>query len=321
MISPNNLLELILVKRQTKRKQRYRKILSSMSDDHPHSSHGASGKSLFNKIVQIFTGEPKNKEELVEVLNDAEDRELIKPETKQMIEGVLEVSDMRVRDIMIPRAQMVTLDINDPFDRSLSIIVDSGHSRFPVINEDIDHVEGILLAKDLLAYGFSKENEGLELSSIIRPAIIIPESKKVEPLLKEFRSQRYHMAIVVDEYGGVSGVVTIEDILELIVGEIEDETDDEIEEDIRHLAGNVYQVKALTELSDFNYYFATQFDEENADTIGGVVLHQFGHMPKKGETITINKFEFKITSADGRRVQTLQITIPKNHQINGKQSD
>jgi len=292
-----------------------------MSEDNPHSSNGSANKTILNKIVQLFTGEPKNKEELVEVLNDAEDRDLIKPETKLMIEGVLEVSDMRVRDIMIPRSQMVTLDINAPLADYLPIILESGHSRFPVVNEDIDHIEGILLAKDLLAYGFGQQEQPCSLGDIIRPAIIVPESKKVEPLLKEFRSQRYHMAIVVDEYGGVSGVVTIEDILELIVGEIEDETDDEIEEDIRHLAGHVYQVKSLTELADFNEYFNTKFDEDDADTIGGIILHKFGHMPKKGEEINVNKFEFKITSADSRRIQTLQVSVPKNHTVTGKVVD
>ena len=291
-----------------------------MSDEQPQVNQGSSKKSFWTKFVQLFTGEPSNKDELVEVLNDAEDRELIKPETKLMIEGVLEVSDMRVRDIMIPRAQMVTLDINQPIEAVLPIIVESGHSRFPVINEDIDHIEGILLAKDLLAYGFNQQ-EACSLTQIIRQAIIVPESKKVEPLLKEFRSKRYHMAIVVDEYGGVSGVVTIEDILELIVGEIEDETDDEIEEDIKHLAGNVYQVKSLTELDDFNVYFNSQFNENDADTIGGIALLKFGHMPKKGEEININNFVFKITSADNRRIQTLNVTVPKAHQVPGKTND
>ena len=292
-----------------------------MSDDNPHSSNGSSNKSLWTKVTQAFTGEPQNKDELVDVLNDAQDRELIRPETKLMIEGVLEVSDMRVRDIMIPRSQMVTLDINDSIEKSLPIIIESGHSRFPVINEDIDKIEGILLAKDLLAYGFNQKHEECTIAQVIRPSIMVPESKKVEPLLKEFRSQRYHMAVVVDEYGGVSGVVTIEDILELIVGEIEDETDDEIEEDIKHLAGHVYQVKALTGLDDFNDYFKTEFDEENADTISGIVLHQFGHMPKKGEMIKFHDLEFKVTAADTRRIQTLQVTIPKDYEINGKNSD
>lgn len=292
-----------------------------MSDDNPHSSNGSSNKSLWNKVTQVFTGEPQNKEELVEVLKDAEDRELIRPETKLMIEGVLEVSDMRVRDIMIPRSQMVTLNINDSLEKSLPIIIESGHSRFPVINEDIDKIEGILLAKDLLAYGFNQHDEEFTIAQVIRPSIMVPESKKVEPLLKEFRSQRYHMAVVVDEYGGVSGVVTIEDILELIVGEIEDETDDAIEEDIKHLAGNVYQVKALTELDDFNEYFNTNFTAENADTISGIILNQFGHMPKKGELVNIEAFEFKVTAANSRRIQTLQITTPKDYEVNGKNID
>ncbi len=291
-----------------------------MSDDNPHSSNGSSNKSILEKIVQVFTGEPKNKEELVEVLNDAQDRELIKPETKQMIEGVLEVADMRVREIMIPRSQMITLDIAQSLDEFLPIILDSAHSRFPVVNEDIDHIEGILLAKDLLAYGFNQQDT-CHLKDIIRPAIIVPESKKVEPLLKEFRSQRYHMAVVVDEYGGVSGLVTIEDILELIVGEIEDETDDETEEEIKHLASNVYQVKALTDLADFDEYFNCEYDKKDVDTLGGLVLHHFNHMPKKGEEISIGNFTFKITAADNRRIQTLQVTIPKDHAISGKLAD
>jgi magnesium and cobalt transporter len=292
-----------------------------MSDDNSHSSNGTSSKSFLSKILQAFTGEPQNKEELVELLNDAQSRELIKPETKQMIEGVLGVSDMRVREIMIPRSQMITIDINQSLDEYLPIILESKHSRFPVVNDDLDHVEGILLAKDLLAYGFKQNPEPFNLKDIIRPAIIIPESKKVEPLLKEFRSKRYHMAIVVDEYGGVSGLVTIEDILELIVGEIEDETDKDNEEDIKHLAANVYQVKALTDIDDFNEYFNCNFDAEDAETIGGIVLHQFAHMPQKGEEISIGDFHFKIIAADNRRIQTLQVTVPKSHEINGKLSE
>lgn len=294
-----------------------------MSEDNPHSSNGSANKTFIEKIVQVFTGEPNNKDELVNVINDAEDRDLIKPETKQMIEGVLEVAEMRVRDIMIPRSQMVTLNINQPLEDFLPIILESAHSRFPVVNDDIDDIEGILLAKDLLAFGFNNNSEECCLKNIIRPAIIVPESKKVEPLLSEFRSKRYHMAIVVDEYGGVSGVVTIEDILELIVGEIEDETDDELEEEIRHLAGNVYQIKALTDLEDFDKYFNCQFDDEDADadTIGGLVLHRFGHMPQKGEEALIGNFEFKVVSADNRRLQMLQVTIPKDHEINGKVTD
>ena len=271
--------------------------------------------------MQVLTPEPKNKDQLVDILNDAQERDLINPETQQMIKGVLDVSEMRVRDIMIPRSQMVTIDINHSLEEFLPIILESGHSRFPVVNEDIDHVDGILLAKDLLAFGFNPQNDNFSLSDIIRPAIIVPESKKVEPLLKEFRSNRYHMAIVVDEYGGVSGLITIEDILEQIVGEIEDETDDEIEEEIKHLAGNVYLVKALTELSDFNDYFNCDFNESDADTIGGIVLRQFNHMPQKGELFSLGNFEFKVLVADSRRMQMLQVSVDKSHEINGKVSD
>lgn len=302
-----------------------------MSDDTPHSSNGSNKKSFLNKLIQTFRLEPKNKNDLVDVLTDAQSRELINPETKLMIEGVLGVSEMRVRDIMIPRSQMVTIDRNQTLDEFLPIILESGHSRFPVVNEDIDHVDGILLAKDLLAFGFNKthlnntnfslSNDEFSLNNIIRPAIIVPESKKVEPLLNEFRSDRYHMALVADEYGGISGVVTIEDILEQIVGEIEDETDDNFEEDIKVLAGNVYLVRALTELENFNHYFNTDFDEKSADTISGVLLQKLHHMPQKGEQVTIDNFDFKVVAADTRCMQMLQVTVDKKHKVNGKTSD
>lgn len=297
-----------------------------MSDDNPHQNNGSNKKSLLNKMIQIFRPEPRNKNDLVDVLTYAQNRELINPETKQMIEAVLEVSEMRVRDIMIPRSQMVTIDRNQNLDEFLPIILESGHSRFPVVNEDIDHVDGILLAKDLLAFSFnpsglSRSEGGFSLTDIIRPAIIVPESKKVEPLLKEFRSNRYHMALVADEYGGISGVVTIEDILEQIVGEIEDETDDDIEEDIKVLAGNVYLVRALTALEDFNEYFNSDFDEKAADTIAGIILQKINHMPQKGEKVTIGHFDFKVVAADTRCMQMLQVTVAKKHKINGKVSD
>ncbi len=292
-----------------------------MSDDNPHSSNGSKKKSVLNKVIQLLRTEPKNKDDLVDVLVEAEGRELINPVTKQMIEGVLEVSEMRVRDIMIPRSQMVTIDINQSLPEFLPVILDSGHSRFPVVNEDIDHVDGIFLAKDLLAFSFNNSTEEFSLNDIIRPAIIVPESKKVEPLLKEFRSNRYHMALVADEYGGISGLITIEDILEQIVGEIEDETDEDIEEDIKLLAGNVYLVRALTVLSDFNEFFNCEFDEKSADTVAGIVLQALNHMPEKGEQITLGHFNFKVLTADTRRMQMLQVTVDKEHKINGKLSD
>lgn len=282
-----------------------------MSEDNPHSTSGSSNKNWLDKIVQTFTGEPRSKEELVEVISDAQEREVIDPETREMIEGVMEVSEMRVRDIMIPRAQMITIDINETVEQFLPVMLESAHSRFPVIAEDKDHIEGILLAKDLLAYAFNPENE-FRLKDVLRPAVIVPESKRVDVLLKEFRQQRYHMAIVVDEYGGVSGLVTIEDILELIVGEIEDEHDIELNDidEIRPLNKYTYSVKALTPLDVFNEFFESKFDEEEADTIGGIVLKAFGHMPNTEDEITIDGIHFKITNSDKRRLMQLKVTLP-----------
>ncbi len=282
-----------------------------MSEDTPPSTNGSANKGWIEKIVQTLSGEPKSKEDLVAVFSDAQQREVINPETKEMIEGVMEVSEMRVRDIMIPRAQMRTIEIDQNVEEFLPTILESAHSRFPVINEDKDHIEGILLAKDLLEYAFIPGKD-FELKNILRPAVIVPESKRVDVLLKEFQQQRYHMAIVVDEYGGVSGLVTIEDILELIVGEIEDEHDvEESDNDgIRPLNKYTYSVKALTTLEDFNTFFETNFDEEEADTIGGIVLKAFGHMPERDENVTIGEINFKVTNSDKRRLLQLKVTLP-----------
>jgi magnesium and cobalt transporter len=282
-----------------------------MSEDNPPSSSGSANKGWLDKIVQSFTTEPKNKQELVLVIQESEQSGVINPETREMIEGVMEVSDLRVRDIMIPRAQMMTIDIDETVEEFIPAILESAHSRFPVISEDKDHIEGILLAKDLLAFAFDPSKK-LELKNILRPAVIVPESKRVDVLLKEFRQKRYHMAIVVDEYGGVSGLVTIEDILELIVGEIEDEHDDDDKEsdDIKTLNKHTYSVKALTPLEDFNKFFNTKFDEEEADTIGGIVLRAFGHMPSRDEEVIINKILFKVTNSDKRRLVQLKVTMP-----------
>lgn len=286
-----------------------------MSDDNPHSTSGSTNKGWLDKIVQTFAGEPRNKDELVDLISDAEQRDIINPQTSEMLQGVMEVSEIRVRDIMIPRAQMITIDINASVEQFLPIMLESAHSRFPVISEDKDHIEGILLAKDLLEYALVPL-KNLVLKDVLRPAVIIPESKRVDVLLKEFRQERYHMAIVVDEYGGVSGLVTIEDILELIVGEIEDETDfDENEtDDIKPLNKMTYSVKALTEVDDFNQFFKTNFDQEEADTIGGIVLKAFGHMPTKDEEVDIKGFNFKVTSSDKRRLVQLKVTLPDAEQ-------
>ncbi len=281
-----------------------------MSDDNPHSTSGSSNKNWLDRLAGSFKGEPRNREELSEVISDAEQRDVIDPQTKEMIEGVMTVSEIRVREIMIPRAQMVTIDIEQGVEQFLPIMLDHAHSRYPVISEDKDHIEGILLAKDLIPYAFLPNKE-FKLKEVLREAIIVPESKRVDVLLKEFRQQRYHMAIVVDEYGGVSGLVTIEDILELIVGEIEDEYDDEIKEtdEIRPLNKHTYSVKALTSVEDFNRFFESNLNEEESDTIGGVVLRAFGHMPDTDDEITIENMNFKITSSDKRRIAQLKITL------------
>ncbi len=282
-----------------------------MSDDNPHSTNGSSGKSWLDKLKNSISGEPRSKEELVSVITDAEQNEIIDPQTREMIEGVIGVNEMKVRDIMIPRAQMTTIDVEQKVEEFLPVMLESAHSRFPVISEDKDHIEGILLAKDLLAFAFNAEKE-FNLRDILRPAVIVPESKRVDVLLKEFRQQRYHMAIVVDEYGGVSGLVTIEDILEIIVGEIEDEYDTEEDgtDDIRPLNKSTYSVKALTPVDDFNEFFETKFSEEEADTIGGIVLKAFGHMPETNDEITIGDILFKVTNSDKRRLIQLKVSVP-----------
>ena len=282
-----------------------------MSDDNPHSTNGSSGKSWLDKLKLSISGEPKSKEELVEVISEAERSEMIDPQTREMIEGVIGVNEMRVRDIMIPRAQMTTIDVEQDVEAFLPVMLESAHSRVPVISEDKDHIEGILLAKDLLSYAFNAERE-FNLRDVLRPAVIVPESKRVDVLLKEFRQQRYHMAIVVDEYGGVSGLVTIEDILEIIVGEIEDEFDTEESgtDDIRPLNKSTYSVKALTPVDEFNSFFETSFSEEEADTIGGIVLKAFGHMPETNDEVTIGDIQFKVTNSDKRRLIQLKVSVP-----------
>ena len=284
-----------------------------MSEDNPPSSNGSSQKTWLERLTQMFQGEPQNRKELVEVILDAGDRELIDTYTKDMIQGVLDVSDKRVRDIMIPRSQMVVVEKDQTIEQALPVIIDSAHSRFPVINEDKDNVEGMLLAKDLIKYGFADKDLQTPLSKLIRPCVIVPESKQVDILLREFRSERYHMAVVVDEYGGVSGLVTIEDILEQIVGEIEDEYDSEEQnqEDIRRINKNVYSIQALTTIEEFNKHFQTQFSDAEVDTVGGLVTQAFGHLPSRGETVDIDGFRFKIISADSRRLLQLQVKLPQ----------
>ncbi len=292
-----------------------------MSDEQ-QPSHSTSGRNKWlERLSHLFQGEPKDRHELVGMIQDAEEREVIDEETKEMIEGVLEIAELRVRDIMIPRSQMVTIRRNQPVESFLPIIIESAHSRFPIINEDKDHVEGILLAKDLLRFSLGQTEEPFSFDKVLRPAVVVPESKRVDRLLKEFQQQRYHMAIVVDEFGGVSGLVTIEDILELIVGEIEDEYDagEEELEQIRRISKSIYGIHGLTPIEEFNDYFDTHFSDEEVDTVGGLIMHAFGHLPKKGESVTLDGFDFKVVHADRRRLLQLQVRIPATHEAEEEQ--
>ena len=257
-------------------------------------------------------GEPRDRAELVEELREAGRRGLIEADALSMIEGVLEVADLQVRDIMVPRSQMVVLDREDPPEKLLPVIVESGHSRFPVIGEDRDQVVGILLAKDLLRYFGEGGSAEFDMREVLRPAVFVPESKRLNVLLKEFRVSRNHMAIVVDEYGGVSGLVTIEDVIEEIVGDIADEYDIEEDQTIRRDAERQFTVHALARIEDFNEFFGTRFSDEEFDTIGGLVMHQFGRLPKRGEAVTIDGFDFKVLRSDRRRIDLLRVTSPSD---------
>ncbi|MCA0402920.1 MAG: CBS domain-containing protein [Proteobacteria bacterium] len=260
--------------------------------------------SLFAKIKQFLQVEPQNKEELVHLLRDAYSRALIDSETLSMIEGVIQFAQMRVRDIMLPKKQMTCIPEDASLQTVIEIVTSSGHSRFPVIGDNKDDVIGILHAKDLLQ--FQQDNQtDFDLVDIIRLATFVPESKRLDLLLSEFRNNRNHMAIVVDEYGTVNGFITIEDIIEQIIGDIEDEFDIDEETYIKIHGDNYYIVKAHTPIQEFNEQLGADFSDENYDTIGGIVMSSFGYLPKRGDSINIDKFEFKIISADARRIKLL----------------
>ena len=292
-----------------------------MSDEHSTNSNESNAKKGFfqSLLNNFFPADPKNREELVEAIRDSEQNEVINQETRQMIEGVIEISELRVRDIMIPRSQIVFINAQQSLSECLDVIIESANSRFPVIADERDNVIGLLLAKDLLKY-LRPDAQPFSVHEVLRPAVIIPESKRVDRMLKEFRSERFHMAIVVDEFGSISGLVTIEDILEQIVGDIEDEFDEEDVEDIRQLSKHIYAVQALTDIEDFNQYFGTDFTGEEVDTIGGVIMQAFGYLPTRGESITLDNIEFKVTSADSRRIIQLRVIIP-DEQLEKMQQD
>ena len=261
--------------------------------------------SLLERLSSLLLREPEDRDQLIELLHSAFERKLLDAEALAMIEGVLQVSETQVRDVMIPRSQMDMIDVAESPEKFIPFVIETAHSRFPVFEDNRDNVIGILLAKDLLR--FYAESE-FEVREMLRPAVFVPESKRLNVLLKEFRANRNHIAIVVDEYGGVSGLVTIEDVIEQIVGDIEDEYDfDETEDNVLLDRSGRYRVKAVTEIADFNSHFGSSFPDEDFDTVGGLVVARFGRLPKRGETIVIDGFNFQVLRADSRKVHSLLV--------------
>jgi magnesium and cobalt transporter len=278
-------------------------------NDKPPSTGGTGSTGLIARIRRAVKGDPWSREEIQDFIQQSETD--LDAEEKSMLSGVLEVSETQVRDVMVPRSHMVVIDIEEDIDAIIRVIVESGHSRFPVIGEDRDEVLGILLAKDLLRYFGADDAEKVPLRKLLRPASVIPESKRLNALLKEFRASHNHMAIVVDEYGGVAGLLTIEDVLEEIVGEIDDEHDPEEAAFIRPEGERhgrpCYAVRALTRIEDFNEYFECELDDEEYDTVGGLVMHELGRLPRRGESIDFGGFTFSVVKADRRRIDLLQL--------------
>ena len=265
--------------------------------------------SLLERLSSLLMREPEDREQLIELLHSAFERRLLDAEALSMIEGVLQVSEMQVRDVMIPRSQMDMLDVAESPGKFIPFVIETAHSRFPVFEDNRDNVIGILLAKDLLRFYAEEE---FSVRDMLRPAVFVPEAKRLNVLLKEFRANRNHIAIVVDEYGGVSGLVTIEDVIEQIVGDIEDEYDfDETEDNILADRSGRFRVKAVTEIGDFNEHFGSTFSDEGHDTIGGFVVGRFGRVPKRGESIAIDGYTFQILRADSRKVHSLLVEKPK----------
>src|ERR1700683_938500 len=271
--------------------------------------HGSTGRWL-KRITQSMSGEPRDLAELIESLREASERGLFNGDALVMLEGVLAVADMQVRDIMVPRSQMVFVERDESPDKLVELVVESGHSRFPVIGEDRDQILGILLAKDLLRLQTAGE-EPFEIREYMRPVVFVPESKRLNVLLKEFRLSHNHIAMVVDEYGGVCGLVTIEDVIEQIVGEIDDEHDVEDAQAISRESDREFTVRALTPIAEFNQYFGTAFSDEEYDTIGGLLMQEFGRLPRRGETISVGEMEFRILRADRRRIDLLRVITPR----------
>jgi len=266
-------------------------------------------RSWLEKLTDLFSDDPQSRQDIKEIVREAADRSIVDGETLSILEGALQISDMQVRDIMIPKSQMVSININDTLKECLPAIIESAHSRFPVMGDNPDDIQGILLAKDLLPLILDDNSSNFRLRDIIRKKVVVPESKRLHHLLREFRNARNHMAIVLDEFGGVAGLVTIEDVLEQIVGEIEDEHDfDEEESLIKEVEPGITVVKALTPLEDFNEHFGTEIPDDDFDTIGGVVVHQFGRVPECNELIQINDWNFRVIHGTSRQINLLEVT-------------
>jgi len=265
--------------------------------------------SLFTRLFSAIGKKKDERSRLLESLKESQQKGLIDMDALIMIEGVFQVSEMRVRDIMVPRSHMVVLQKDQSIEKMLSIVSSSGHSRFPVIDEGLDEIVGILLAKDLAHYSDEASRKSFELKDILRPAVFVPESKRLNVLLKDFRTSRNHMAVVIDEYSGAAGLVTIEDVLEQIVGEIDDEHDAADAINIQRHGFNRYTLKAITPITEYNDFFGTEFSNEQFDTVAGLILNELGHMPERGEEVIIGDYQFKIISSSSRRINNLQVTL------------
>lgn len=278
--------------------------------------HTPARKKWFQRLRDIFDADPQNRSEVLDMLRDATHQGVLDRDTLNMLEGVMGVADLRVRDIMVPRAQMIVIDVDATLHEIVKAVIDSGHSRYPVIDGTRDDVEGILLAKDLLQFSDLAigDADSFDLHDHLRPAVIVPESKRCDVLLREFRANHNHMAMVVDEYGSVSGLVTIEDVLEQIVGDIADEYDFDDDEDfIRQFSHSEWRVRADTPVAEFNTELKAELDEEEFDTVGGIIMQAFGHLPQQGETITLDSLQFTVTVGDGRRIKLLRVKRLENH--------
>lgn len=284
-----------------------------MTDTSDKDKVSPKQRSWIERLTTLLAREPKDREQLMEMLRDAEDRDVLSTEIVGMMERILHVSEMQVREIMVPKAQMMVVTKNAKLSDILPLVIESGHSRFPVLDPTGKDIVGILLAKDLLKYCFNRGPEHFNMKDVIRPVMFTSQSKRLDILLREFRTTRNHIAMVLDEYGRVEGLVTIEDVLEQIVGEIEDEYDiDEEGTQIKKLADGSFIVKSSTLIEEFNEYFHTDFSDEEFDTIGGIVLQAFGHLPKRGETVKIQQFRFKVLHSDNRRIYLLEVKISKS---------